>query len=582
MVSVVKRPQGHKLIDQAIAALISESYEGDALAEFPYHSLTTGAFVYIESDIDEYNGFHYVTVVTPGSFKISEYEGAPFVEYYQDADIDYYQTQEHDWSSIFLPIVYKLTNTLWPTNIEDAIRTVSSSSDDNGYTNLVLSGPLKATFNALEFVKVGTEVYQIVEVISTSQIVINLPYDASNTFTTAQYYYNNYQSHIKIFAGLPASHYWEHKKPFEEVAELSLTPDENNEVMFSISDYIQSKVKIENNLTLYSLPLNLDAFSGFYISNGESYDQSDNYSLYTSESTFADDDFVGYAITGKLPFKNLYSGDYAEYVYTSGSPAKWLTSFERPLGVEGYFFDISFIKNISGPFHITINKYLSDYAIQEVVQYEDFGIGVYRIPLTLDSAYDSFCIQAATESHMEDVIVPPTPFDLSLFLDSASGDPWTTGIPEPFILNSHNSSVLYISFPTSIGVPYRFNYKFRVENVSLGSKTIAIATFDAGIGGITFELLPITSNGIYEGYVILTPSANGLYVGFNNALSAVPFDWYAMEFSEGEPTTEQVEVPGETVTEEICIDILEACEVESGFIPEGRRLTEDGGFRLLE
>ena len=43
------------------------------------------------------------------------------------------------------------------------------------------------------------------------------------------------------------------KKPFEEMAELSLTPDENGEVMFSIADYIKSKVAIKNNLTLFSL-----------------------------------------------------------------------------------------------------------------------------------------------------------------------------------------------------------------------------------------------------------------------------------------------------------------------------------------
>src|SRR5688572_8525304 len=104
MVSVVKRPTGHKLIDQAITATVTESYEGDALVNFTAHALTTGAVIYLTSDIDEYNGFWYVTVATADSFKISEYATADFVEYYQDADIEYYQTQEHDWSSIFLPI----------------------------------------------------------------------------------------------------------------------------------------------------------------------------------------------------------------------------------------------------------------------------------------------------------------------------------------------------------------------------------------------------------------------------------------------------------------------------------------------
>jgi hypothetical protein len=43
-----------------------------------------------------------------------------------------------------------------------------------------------------------------------------------------------------------------------------------------------------------------------------------------------------------------------------------------------------------------------------------------------------------------------------------------------------------------------------------------------------------------------------------------------------------VEVEGVTVTEEICIDILETCEAQQGFSEEDRRLLEDGDFRLLE
>lgn len=588
MVTVVKTPQGHK-INTAISATIILG-GGDALIVNPYHGLSTGATIYITSDIDEYNGFWYVDVINYQEFQIREHVDADNVEFYQEADIEYYNTQPHDWSSIFLPIVYKITNNRWPLNTADTARSVVNSADDNGFTHLTVSGALKASINMLEFVRITgnadadlNNVWQIVEVISTSEIVINLPYSSSNSFSGAvvQYYYNNYQVRVKVWSGLPASHPWEAKKPYEEMAELSLTPDDNNEVMLSVSDYIKSKVAVKNNLTLFSLPLNLDAFTGFYISTGESYDQSDNYGLYTSESTFEDDDFEGYAIAGKLPFKNVYAGDYADYVYTPGYPALWLTNAIRLLAVEGYYFDVSFIKNVVGTFNLVIDKYLtSDYSVPEIVLFEDQGIGVYRLPLTIDANYESYCIRVETNSHEEEVEVPPTPFDLSLFLDSGSGDPWTTGIAEPFILNTDDASVLYISFPTTMGTPYRFNYKFRIENVSPGSKTIAISTLDAGISGITFELLPVVNNGIYEGHVILTPSANGLYVGFNNALSAVPFDWYVLEFSEGEPTTEIVEVPGDTITEEICIDILDTCE--ESFTEEDRRLLEDGDYRLLE
>lgn len=590
MVTVVKTPQGHKIIDIAVEAVIADA-SGSAVVIIDYHDLTTGDYVYITSDIDEYNGFWYVEVASYREFQLKEHALADPVEYYQDADIEYYYTQPHDWNSIFLPIVYKVVSDRWPVNSSDTARTVVSQSDDNGFTQLTVSGALKAFINILEFVKISgasdddlNNVWQIVEVISTSSVVINLPYDISNDFSGAlvQYYYNNYQVRVKVWAGLETAHPWSAKKPYEEMAELSLTPDNNNEVMFSVSDYIKSKVQVKNNLTLFSLPLNLDAFTGFYIQTAESYDSSDNYSLSTSTSNFETDELEYYAIAGKLPFKNTYSGDYSDYVYTTDSPALWLTNADRLLAVEDLYFDVSFIKNVVGIFWVVIDKYVSDYlAATEVVVYQDQGIGVYRIPILPDTAYDSFCIRAVTEERTEEVEVPPTPFDLSAFADSGSGDPWTTGAL-PFILNSHNSSVLYISFPTTTATPYRFNYKFRVENVTPGYKIIAIATLDAGVSGIAFELLPIVNNGIYEGYVILTPGADGLYVGFNNALSAVPFDWYVLEFSEGEPTTEEVVIPSAQITEEICIDILETCEAEQGFTEEDRRLLEDGDFRLLE
>jgi hypothetical protein len=52
--------------------------------------------------------------------------------------------------------------------------------------------------------------------------------------------------------------------------------------------------------------------------------------------------------------------------------------------------------------------------------------------------------------------------------------------------------------------------------------------------------------------------------------------------SEGDPTTEIITIDGETITEEVCIDILDTCEAAEGFTEEDRRLLEDGDYRLLE
>src|SRR6188768_3840836 len=307
MVTVVKTPQGHKITGEAIAAAIEDA-SGDALVNSPAHGLSEGDYVYITSDIDEYNGFWYVSIIDIDLFQIKEHSEADLVEYFQEADIEYYTTLPHDWSSIFLPIVYKIKNDRWPANTADTARTVVSATDDNGFTQLDLSGDLKDTdVNILEFIRITgaadddlNNIWQIIEIISTSSIVINLPYAAVNDLSTAlvQYYYNNYQVRVKVFAGLNTLSPWESKKPYEEMAELSLTPDENNEVMFSVSDYIKSKVQIKNNLTLYSLPLNLDAYTSFFIAAGESYDYSDNYALYTAAPNFVNDNFEGYAIAG--------------------------------------------------------------------------------------------------------------------------------------------------------------------------------------------------------------------------------------------------------------------------------------------
>lgn len=593
---VVKRPTGHKIINQSIAASVIEDYVGDAIVQFPYHGLGTGDTVYIESDIDEYNGFWYVTAVDANQFKISEHSEADFVEYYQDADIDYYQTQEHDWSSIFLPIVYKITNTFWPTNTQDAVRTVSSFSDDNGFTSLILSGPLKGSFKALEFVKVGTEVYQIVEVITTSEIVINLPYATDLTFSTVQYYYNNYQTRVKIYAGLPASHPWEPKKPFTEVSELSLTPDSNNEVMFSVSDYITQKVAIKNNILLFSLPLNLDAFTAFYISTGESYDQSDNYSLGTTEVLYTDDSFTGYAVAGKLPFKNMYSGDYADYVYTSGYPALWLTLFDRLFAVHGLYFDVSFIKNLIGDFHVSVVKTASDYSITEQLNFIDQGIGVYRVPLTIDSAYDSYCITAVTEDRTEEQEVFPEDDDLSVYTQTAFGPDeydWTIGptlsvaMLDDFtseivgramvVLSAATLKVNYditINFTNTIPLPVTIRITFYLDTsfASTDDNTqlnYSVPIIGSGMVNLTGQLsILATSNRNFFDIVALTGADEATIV-----INSLSF---------GDPTTEMVNIPGVAVTEEICIDIIDDCQAADQFVADNIRELEDGNYRLLE
>lgn len=613
MVTVVQRPTGHKIIDQAITAEIIEDYSGDAWVLFPSHGLATGATVYIVSDIDEYNGFWYVTVTNGSSFKISEGVGTDFVLFYQEVDIEYYQTQEHDWNSIFLPIVYKISNDRWPVNTIDSVTLIVSNADDNGFTSITTVAPLKTGVNALEFLEISnastTEangVWQIVEVNISNVYVINLPYELSGSLVgaTVQYYYNNYQVKVKVFAGLPATHPWEIHKTYTEVAELSLTPDDNNLVMFSIADYIKMKVAIKNNLTLFSLPLNLDAFTGFYISTAESYDYSDSYSLLTQESSFAIDSFEGYAIAGKLEFKNVYAGDYADFIYTSGSPARWLTNRSRLLSVEGYYFDVSFIKNITGDFFVRFNWYVSDYlTLTEDIQFSDQGIGVYRIPVTANSNYDSVCLQAfkaavpgtpgspETEDLLEDF--PP----MEDWFNQGTGGDWTVSNTPTYTSTGNTNSKEYRSNTISLGL-YNFvageSYRMvaaYTKVYSSGTELIRqlILSANDSVGAPQFQTThnPATGNtsGEVELSFVATSAVKGAELQYNNSSGdefVITIDTFEVyHIIPAVPPGESQ--PAFAITEEICIDILEACDVQDGFVStEGIRLLEDGGYRLLE
>lgn len=598
MVTVVKTPQGHKIIDQAVEAVISDA-TGTAVVILDYHGLTTGDYVYVTSDIDEYNGFWYVEVASYREFQLKEHALADPVEYYQDADIEYYYTQAHDWNSIFLPIVYKITNNQWPINSRDPARTISFQEDDNGFTVLHVSGDIRSEgVRILEFVKLTgasdpdlNNIWQIVEVIDWDTIVINLPYSVNNSFTGAlvQYYYNNYQVRVKIWAGLNALHPWTDKKPYEEMAELSLTPDDDNEVMFSVSDYIKSKVQIKNNLTLFSLPLNLDAFTGFYIQTAESFDSSDNYALSTSTSEFATDEFEFYAVAGKLPFKNVYSGDYSDYVLTNGSPALWLTNASRLLAVEDLYFDISFIKNIRGDFWVIIDKYVSDYlASTEVQVIQDQGVGVYRIPIVPNTIYDSFCVRAHTPGVPDSPGVPATTLAaLADWTNVTFG--WTLGANPTVSVNGNGgvSNTIEGAMITTAGYDYEFTTALDI-GVTGSSAPISEVTWyllDSSNGVVDSVTFNYTTAGVKTETFTLSASSAGASFALH-ITNNTPFDTKnytinsAVYNAPAAPPDDGIDA--QDMTEEICIDILETCEAEQGFTEEDRRLLEDGDFRLLE
>lgn len=290
--TITQRPQGHKIGTTPATANTTSAYaSGDAYFVDASHGLVDGDYIYAVSDVEEYNGFWYVDQVNTDGFKLkAAEESTDYLQFIASGSVTYYVSDlTHGWSCVHLPIVYKLQSDTFPNTV-DALRTVSSFSDDNGYTNLNLSGAVKGTVFELDYIKITgaadealNGVWQITDVTSSSDITINLIYDSGYSFAgaTVQYYYNNYHARVKVFAGLDEDHQWEHLKPFTEIAEIKIIPDENGEVVVSVHEVLKSQMKTRNNLLLATLPLNLDFFTQFYISYAESYDVSDGLELST-------------------------------------------------------------------------------------------------------------------------------------------------------------------------------------------------------------------------------------------------------------------------------------------------------------
>lgn len=393
--SIVNRPYGFHLGD-AVAATITNNF-GNSEFNKTSHGLIGGDWVYVYSEISEYNGFWRVNTTTANTFQVTSDESGvydpPFIV---EADITYYPSiypgDLHYWNCIHLPIVYKLKSDIWPINGTDTARTITTFSNYNGYTYLNLSGDLKSSGNAASLESVilsGTSVdgvYKIIQWIKDTNIVINLPYSAGNVLSsgTCQYYYFNYHARIKIYAGIKSGHTWNSYKPIEEVAEVRCIPDSNGIITLNISEYIKEKIKINsNNTILGTLPNNVDAWCNYYIAYAESYDDSNMYTLSEYVSSYTDDSFfIGFAVNSKLPFKNRYSGAMSEYVsgQTATTLQKWLTVFEEPTMWAGKYFDVSFIKNSDAAGdYINRKMYVNDVLVDEnndtVTNYNQ---GVYR------------------------------------------------------------------------------------------------------------------------------------------------------------------------------------------------------------
>lgn len=397
---IIDYPKGYILGTVAITATVSN---GAPTATFTStaHGLIDGSYIYIYSALSAYNGYWYVQKFDANTFYIRSYPSATNQVFVNSGSVTFYKSQfTHNWSCVHLPIVYKLKSTIWPINGADTARTITTFSNRNGYTYIVASGDIKATGTASSLEQVilsGTSVdgvYQILEWLSDTNFVINLPYSAGNVLSsgTVQYYYFNYHARVRIYAGIKTSHIWTAQKPYALILELKIIPDSSGIIKLNISEYLKTKIEIlKNDLLKDTLPNNLDAWCNFYITFAESYDDSNMYTVSTFVDTYTDDsgNFQGYAVNAENPFHTRSAGALSEYVYggTVETRQKFLTPFIRPTLFAGKYFDISFILDDSLAISTTVfiqalylNGTLQSYVFTQVGTANNPG--VFRQSLT--------------------------------------------------------------------------------------------------------------------------------------------------------------------------------------------------------
>lgn len=593
MVTVINNPLGHKLSDTIVSAEITNDGGAALVGTIVSHTLSDGDYVYIESNIDAYNGFRYVDSVSYNTFKIKESENGDYIEYKQDADISYQVSiLQHGWQCVHQPIVYELESDLSPNNTaeEDYVpATVVSYENNQGYVQLNLSVALTdpTELAKIELVGAGSlaGVYQIINVLQPWSVVIDLAYSATYSFTglVVVKYYDNYVINVNVYAGLLGGHRWETVKPVELLATLQYKPDENNRVKFSINEILRAHIQTRNNLTLDTLPNNTDFMTGFYISVFESYDQSDGEDITTFTDEETTDSFNGNAVNAKNEFKNVYSGHLSEYINEGSDLAPWLTDFDVPIAIVGYFFDISFINILNGV-DIVINIEKSTGGITtdtETMTIENPGNGIIRVPITPESGFDRYCLQASTPGApgtSESVTLPA----LSDWLNHSTGDEaWTLGATPTVTIpsdlpNTLETDYLYTPFSFEAGYDYTITLNYTRTFISgLTSPKNSILRILNDSFGTIFSSNQVAASGANTISITFTASSDTTIIAFKHVSGAsVTIDVTGRSASRTSPA-----IPSQTITEQICISILEECD---STLDADLRLLEAGPFRILE
>lgn len=565
MIVVAARPVGVKLINSANTATVSDS--SGALFTNAGHGLVDGDFVYVDSDIENYNGFWYVDQQDSSTFKLRESTSiGDLLAFVVTGTVTYYKGYSHNWSCVHLPITYKLDNNRFPVNTSDATRTIVSHSNDSNFTSITVASTLTISNTDFSHVKISGAspstldgVYRVLEKNGTyTQITIDLPYDVTNDFSAATVviYYNNYATNVEIWGGLASDHPFVSIKPYELLSTLKLTPDENGRCFFSISEILKQQITPDNNPLLASAPNNLNAFTQFYIKYYETYDYLTIYDLIdTKTGDLTIDSFEGVAVDAQLPFKNQYSGHLSEYIYTAAAVytddllGQFLTLFSTPIAWPSQYFDLSFLKNRSGDVILTLN------GVETI--YSDAGIGVYRIPITITG--DEICAKVTLAAYSTS-LANPSVDALADFINAGIGTLWTTGANP-----STDADVLSRRLQGEVtdgyaNIDYDIEVNYGTSGITGGDFTLRVRLYDSTLTSFVSDSETVGTNGPHNFVTTLTPSFVPYYMVFQ-VLRTGGGDGAILDIDDFTftATAPSESLPQAQLIEELCITVNNDC-----------------------
>lgn len=454
--TTINRPIGRRFAAGAKTATVDNNFNYARFTSVG-HGLSDGDLILIQnSPVPAYNGIWYVSVTNSDVYFINPSATADYVSWVADATVNVRSEDlEHMWSCVQLPIVYEVTNSIFPYNTATPL-SIISIDNDNGFARLRLSGDFPSTsIYPLEFIRIlnasdarlnGIWQAQKVTFISTqAYVTIDLAYSGTYVQSGSQVtkYYSNYALIVQVYAGItntPGAV----KKPMQLAATLKFIPDNNNTVRFSISDILKSFVKLRNGVGDDTMPNNIDFFTEFYVTYQETYDYSFGYTLlrYYGSTTNDNPDYVGKAVNAKLDFGNPYSGYLSDYLMNT-STAKFLTLFAIPVlfacqdSETPCYQDISFINPSGGG--VLQKKFYKDGVLQTTVNEEIpvKGPGVYRMPLRTDSVnmclYDQVGIQLTPTAETPEFDQNPPVYNE---VKDIGGNSWGQAVPEFIFSNT--------------------------------------------------------------------------------------------------------------------------------------------------